>query len=37
MEQRPYKLNYAIELIEEYLGKKAERDLKAIWVDINKA
>lgn len=42
---KPYALNYAIELIEKYLGKKAERvlkpffkaDLKATWADIGKA
>ncbi len=42
---KPYELNYAIQLIEECLGKKAERelkpfhkaDLKATWADITKA
>lgn len=42
---KPYELNYAIELIEQYLGKKASRDLKpfhkadlmATWADITKA
>ena len=42
---KPYKLNTAIELIEKYLGNKAERclksfhkaDLKATWADITKA
>jgi len=42
---RPYELNYAIELIEKYLGKKAEKDLKpfhkadlkATWADITQA
>jgi nucleoside-diphosphate-sugar epimerase len=42
---KPYELNYAIELIEEYLGNKAQRnmkpfhkaDLKATWADIAKA
>ncbi|WP_163329059.1 SDR family NAD(P)-dependent oxidoreductase [Desulfurobacterium thermolithotrophum] len=42
---KPYELNYVIELIEEYLGKKAEKiykpfhkaDLKATWANIEKA
>ncbi len=42
---KPYKLNYAIKLIENYLGKKSKvkrlpfhkADLKATWADINKA
>lgn len=42
---KPYELNYVIELIEKYLGKKAGRiqkpfhkaDLKATWADIEKA
>ncbi|ADY74083.1 UDP-glucuronate 5'-epimerase [Desulfurobacterium thermolithotrophum DSM 11699] len=42
---KPYELNYVIELIEEYIGKKAEKiykpfhkaDLKATWADIEKA
>ncbi len=42
---KPYELNYAISLIEKYLGKKAKikrmpfhkADLKATWADINKA
>jgi len=42
---KPYKLNYAIELIEKYLGKKKKvkrlafhkADLKATWADISKA
>lgn len=42
---RPHELNYVIDLIEKYLGKKAERiykpfhkaDLKATWADIEKA
>ncbi|MDR4503710.1 MAG: GDP-mannose 4,6-dehydratase [Candidatus Scalindua sp.] len=41
----PYKLNYAINLIEQYLGKKKKvkrfkfhkADLKATWADISKA
>ncbi|MFH1665503.1 MAG: GDP-mannose 4,6-dehydratase [Candidatus Omnitrophota bacterium] len=41
----PYKLNYAIELMEKYLGKHAKRDLKPFhkadikdtWADITKA
>ncbi|MCP5005953.1 MAG: NAD-dependent epimerase/dehydratase family protein [Planctomycetes bacterium] len=41
----PYKLNYAIKLIEKYLGKKKKvkrftfhkADLKATWADISKA
>jgi len=42
---KPHELNYVIDLIEKYLGKKAERiykpfhkaDLKATWADIEKA
>ena len=42
---RPHELNYVIDLIEKYLGKKAEKiykpfhkaDLKATWADIEKA
>ncbi len=42
---KPYKLNYMIELIEQYTGKKAKRtqkpfhkaDLMATWADITKA
>lgn len=42
---RPYELNYAIELIERYIGKGSQKklkpfhkaDLKATWADINKA